>query len=727
MRTAVSSPLAIRLLALTTAIQLAGCSDTPVPAAPPVRPVRSSAVLDAPAGPFPSDQFTVADAAQITGRRVQLPLPDCTLRPTDCEDVEVLNTLDGFNLQPRLSIPFDRPIDPTSATSEAVFLIELGDPVNASAGAGRKIGINQVVWDPATNTLHAESDELLRQHIRYALIATRTLRDADGLPVSQSATFSDFRRTMREDDKHPMLEAVHAARLAGISEENIADASVFTTQSATAVLEKLRDQIKGGAGGNADFALASDGGRTVFDRSDVTGMTWNRQLTSGPVLSPMALNAALLDLVPGVVGRVAFGKYRSPDYLVHPGEFIPPVGTASGAPSAQRLNDVYFNLYLPSGAVPAGGWPVVIIGHGSGQTKEGFALGMAATMAEQGLASIIINAVGHGVGSASTLTVALASGGSVTFSSGGRGIDQNGDGTIGPQEGLDAAAPRSVLRSRDGIRQTVVDLMQLVRVIETGVDVDGDGARELDPSRIYYAGHSLGGMYGAPFFAVEPNIAAAALNVPVGFNVLRGVFSPTFRANRGTWLAQRTPSLINSPGLTAIGGVPVGLPQYNENLPLRNEPPRINGVDGAMGIQAAFENMEWAGMGGDAIAFMPHLRSAPLGGVPARPVLVQIDKGDQNVPNPFSSMMLRASGLADVTTYYRHDLAFAERNAAPKNGHGFMPTSGPLAYRDVALGAQRQIATFFASRGTLIIHPEPARFFEVPIRLPLPEELNYIP
>ena len=32
-------------------------------------------------GPFPSDQFTVADASHITGRRVNLPLPDCAARP----------------------------------------------------------------------------------------------------------------------------------------------------------------------------------------------------------------------------------------------------------------------------------------------------------------------------------------------------------------------------------------------------------------------------------------------------------------------------------------------------------------------------------------------------------------------------------------------------------------------------------------------------------------------
>jgi hypothetical protein len=40
----------------------------------------------------------------------------------------------------------------------------------------------------------------------------------------------------------------------------------------------------------------------------------------------------------------------------------------------------------------------------------------------------------------------------------------------------------------------VVDLLQLVRVIEVGMDVDGDTVPDLDPSRIYYFGQSLGGI-----------------------------------------------------------------------------------------------------------------------------------------------------------------------------------------------------------------------------------------
>src|SRR5215217_2423757 len=147
-------------------------------------------------GPFPSDRFTVADSSQLTGRRVDLPLPDRVARPSDYDDISVINTLDGFNLQPRLSIPFDGPIDVNSVNSKDVFVIRLGDTQNPQDRGGQMVGINQVVWDPATNTLHVESDQLLDQHTRYALVVTDGLRDARGQAVQASAAFERFRHDL---------------------------------------------------------------------------------------------------------------------------------------------------------------------------------------------------------------------------------------------------------------------------------------------------------------------------------------------------------------------------------------------------------------------------------------------------------------------------------------------------------------------------------------------------
>jgi hypothetical protein len=95
--------------------------------------------------PFPSDIFTVEDRRYSTWHRVNLPYPDCAVRVSDCEDIAVLNSLDGFNLQPRLSVPFSGSIDANSVTSDTVFLVSLGS-TRSDQGympPGSMVGIDQ--------------------------------------------------------------------------------------------------------------------------------------------------------------------------------------------------------------------------------------------------------------------------------------------------------------------------------------------------------------------------------------------------------------------------------------------------------------------------------------------------------------------------------------------------------------------------------------------------------
>ena len=703
--------------------------------------------LSTPTGsPFPSDRFTVADPDQNTGRRVALPMPaDCVANQSECEDLGVINTLDGFNMQPRLSIPFDGSIDINSVTNRTVFLISLGDALDPHDSGGQVVGINQVVWDTFTNTLHVESDELLNQHARYALIVTTGVRDESGEPVEASESFRRFRSQVRGEYKHELLDAIHAARRSGVGEDEIVTASVFTTQSSTAVLEQIRDEIKAGTPEWADFNLGPGGARTVFPRSQVTGITFNQQTRVEGSLNPVRLHVESLDMLGSVVGTIAFGKYRSPDYMVHPGEFIPPVGTRTGSPQVQGTNEIYFNLYLPSGARPAGGWPVAIVGHGRGGSKDfdgpvEFPWNIASTLAAHGIATIIINHAGHGFGPLGTLTVNETNGTSVTFSAGGRGIDQNRDGRIDDFEGAESAPPRILQGVRDGYLQTVADYMQLVRVIQIGMDVDGDGIRDLDSFRLYYVGWSQGSVDGVLFMAVEPDVRAAVFTA-AGGPVVEDRRSVQSRPLVAGLLAARQPSLLNSPGITGIEGVAVpDGPFFNENIPLRDsvpysvvlqngttqiiQSPVINTVTGAMAIQEWFDRAAWAAQASNPVAYAPHLRRRPLPSVSARPGVFQFAKGDQVNENPRTTAVLRAGDLADRATLYRHDLACAENPACRKPGHGFMVyTAG---FGAISRGAQEQIATFFASDGTLVIHPEPARFFEVPISSPLPEDLGYI-
>src|SRR5262249_33198891 len=155
------------------------------------------------------------------------------------------------------SIPFDGPIDVTTVTSRTVFLVSLGDTLDRHDHGGSVVGINQVVWDVASNTLHVESNDLLDQHTRYALIVTNGMHDREGNPVEASNAFRHLRHNVHGEYKEELLQALGAAHRLGVPTRDIVTASVFTTESATAVLEKIRDQIHAATPEPADFNLGS--------------------------------------------------------------------------------------------------------------------------------------------------------------------------------------------------------------------------------------------------------------------------------------------------------------------------------------------------------------------------------------------------------------------------------------------------------------------------------------
>ncbi|HEX2496761.1 MAG TPA: Ig-like domain-containing protein, partial [Gaiellaceae bacterium] len=448
--------------------------------------------------PFPTNLYTVRDHTQATGLRVNLPKPDCAVRPSDCADIDVLNQLDGFNIQPRISIPFSGPIDVSTVSSSTVFLV--GPHFN-------RVGIDQIVWEQATNTLHAETDEQLRAATTYLLVVTRGIRGPDGKRIKAGAV------------------------------------SLFTTQSIRSISRKIRRQLRKV---EPSFVLGSGGERTVFPLSTVSSITWQRQISTAPTFSTGGL---FLPLLAGV-GTVAFGSYESPDYQ-NAAKVIPAVGTRTGNPRPQGTNDVQFSLFLPTASPPDGGWPVAILGHAFTDWKNGAPPVLAGTFARSGIATIAINVVGHGGGPLGTYTVNRTGLPSVTLPLGGRGIDQDGNGSIDSTEGVNAAPPYTLISNRDGLRQTVIDLMQLVKVLRGGVDVDADGADDLSTSRIYYAGQSFGGMYGTQLLGLERNLRAGVLNVPGGPVIEIARLSPSFRGLVGLLLLMRTPSLYNAvPNLT---------------------------------------------------------------------------------------------------------------------------------------------------------------------------------
>jgi hypothetical protein len=662
--------------------------------------------------PFPTNLLTTPDPDQLTGLRVDLPRPDCAARPSDCGDVAVLNTLDGFNVQPRISIPFSGPVDLSSVSGETVFFAD---------AAGARVGINKVVWEQATNTLHAESDRVLRQDATYVLVVTDGVKAADGSGVDASSFRHDLAYGQTGDAhtkayRKDLLDALHWS---GVDRGRIVDASLFTTQSVTAISEKIRRQIDASDAAPATFTIGSNGERTVFPIATLGAITTRRQTTTQPDFDVSTGNFTgfLAD-----VGALAFGSFRSPDYET-PDAVIPPYPTRTGIPVPQSWNDLTFTLWLPPGPAPAGGWPVGIFGHGVPSNKED-ALVMAPVMARNGLAVIAINAVGNGGGPLGTMTIARTDGPPVTVPLGGRTVDIDGNGTPDPNlaEGEFTPPIGGALLTRDANRQTTADLMQLVREIQVGMDVDGDGRSDLNPDEISYFGQSWGSDYGAQFLALEPDVDQGVLNVGGGPVFEQWRLSPVNRFFAGLLTLLRAPPLYNGDF-----GDP-SLSSFVENIPLRDQAPLVDDTPGASGIQEYQDRSAWANAAGTGVAYAPYLRARPLDGVPAKAVIVQFAKGDQTMPNPVTSALVRAGGLQDRTTYFRNDLALANvPGYHVEDPHDFLfrVANAPAQF---AIAGQQQIATFFASGGATTIDPDGAGpYFETPIAGPLPETGNFAP
>lgn len=674
-------------------------------------------LTDPEVGPFPADQFTTADPSQITGRRVVLPKPDCAKQASDCEDIDILNKLDGFSLQPRMAVSFNGPIQISSISGKSVFVVSYG------AGGTRIIGINEVVWDPSANTLYFTTDEMLVQHSSYALIVTRSLLDASGNPLEASGEFSRFLSSGSGEYRDRLRAAIDAAVSAGVVRSDIACASAFTTLSATAMLEKMRDQIKAATPKPASFVF--NGARAVYSKDSISSMVVHLQTRiTPPGFGDVTVNLSLLDAVPDSVGTLAFGSFESPNYLI-PQRVIPQVPTLTGVPEVQGVETLRLVLTLPKGTAPGNGWPVAIYGHANGGLKENM-YNFSSILAKHGFATIGINVPGHGYGPESTLELKLKSGETVTLPSGGRGVDVDGNNTLSANEGVIAMArPYTMISNRDGIRQVVADLMQLVRVIQMGMDVDGDGTADLDPAKLYYFGGSLGGNYGVPFLAVEPAVRAGAPSF-AGYSRADAWRLGAFRGQLSNLLQQRIPPLINSNGITQISGLAVPAPYFNENKPLRNLPVIVNDVPGAIEIQRVLSWQSWASMCGDPNAYSQHLQKRPLEGMTAHPVLFQFAKGDQTVPVTASTALIRAGDLARSSTYLRYDLAYASIPGLPsRNPHTIHTAIGIPSVAPIARGMQEQVAMFFESDGATIPQAEPAEFFETPVK-ELPENIEYM-
>ncbi len=559
---------------------------------------------------FPTDALTVADSGQLTGRRMNLPMPDCMVMVSRCDDIALLNTLDGFDLLPRVAIKLDQ--EP-GADLDALFTSDVVG-VRPAAG-GDIIGLSRLVYDPATRILYGEPVEQLQEATAYDVaFAGQTTR--------------------------------------------------FTTLAASAGLAQMRRQLDSGAAyddagipqNQRQLSFEQGDLRTVFAGPEVLSITrYNEVVPGGEPVSEMVLNSAVL-----AAGTVAFGHFTSPQWLSET-RAIAPAPTGGDGPTAVDTEEVGITLILPEGNAPAEGWPVAI--YGPGITRSKYDLFLAAdTNAARGLATMSFDPVGHAFGPGSEVGVQLnSSPDEVRFLGYGRGTDLNDDGIITNQEGArtpSAPHPESTVGLRDGLRQTAADLMALVRAVMRGADVDGDGTADLSTTDISVYAQSLGAIYSTMMMGADPAVEVAVLNVPGGAILDIARVSPVFRDVVADILRDRVPGMLNG-----------GINTFDADLPLFGvDPAQDSPVEGALDIQQILYDANWISRPGSPEAFAPLIQTSPLSDSRPKTVLFQFALGDQTVTNPESYRLLRAFGDDTRVVLYRNDLT-ATRD---RNPHGFL-------------------------------------------------------
>jgi hypothetical protein len=494
-----------------------------------------------------------------------------------------------------------------------------------------------------------------------------------------------------------------------LAPQDIVAASVFTTLSATIWMEKARAAIQ-----TSNPGLAMETPQAVFPVSGISKLTLHTDIGSSKFQDLAVPGPELL----AGVGQIAFGSIQSPLFL-NQQLVIPPTPTLADVPLPPVTQEVAFNAFLPATPPPPGGYPVVVFGQG--MPGDGFnGARLASAMAARGFATISITNFGNGYGAATTMLVTDKTGSVTSVPRPGRGLDIDGNGTIDAYEGCLMVAGSQVVGMRDCIRQTALDNMQLIRAIQAGIDLNGDGTVDLSRNLIFFVGTSFGSFVGSVLNAVEPAVQSVVLNASGGTVVESAVWSPINHLVVLAMLAYRQPVLINRPG-----------PDFNAALTLRNQPVRIIDVPGAIAIQELLERVEWNNMLGDALSFAPHLSWSPLPGVSAKPVLFQFAWGDLTLPNPTESAVVRAANTPGLVSLFRTDMAWLPNMRLSADPHDFgfdFYTSAASVV--VARATQTQMAMFLSGDGrsvpyvnNLLCPPYLGDLFFVP--KVLPEDLNF--
>jgi len=438
------------------------------------------------------------------------------------------------------------------------------------------------LYEKETDTLILRPVIPLRQQTEYLMVITNQVTGRDGEPVRSPYPY------IAHATQLPTLQrALPYLAEVNVRPEDIAFCWSFTTQSVTPVLEAVRDGMDGS--GPMAAALARFPARLA--RVSKVGIPWLEKGGNPYLLDAQLLNTILDVIIPEVpdlqgaplslehVDYIVMGSFTTPNFrATHDEIFDIDLGRGTATVGEE---EVPFVLSVPRTTAEHGPpFPVTLYCHGN-QSIRFEALASADYLARQGIAVMAIDAVGHGpIANGAELPALLAGldlpdwaqlavlrvlafvlgvenpGSTVDevveslLSIGfldevlvrGRAEDLSGDGL--PDNGANFWTA-DTFKTRDVVRQTVIDLMWLLRILQSFTpeavppgpvddpgalspeeaaryllagDFNMDGVLDVGgaDNRYFQSGISLGGIVSSIVLGVEPGILAGVPVVPGG-------------------------------------------------------------------------------------------------------------------------------------------------------------------------------------------------------------------
>jgi hypothetical protein len=369
---------------------------------------------------------------------------------------------------------------PAASTSEdsAIWLLDI-DP--DSPRYGERLPFIATFYAPADTYWPGDTLAVrpvpglgMRPGTRHAVVVRHDhLRAADGTAVVASRGFEglkDDRETSDVQDAYSDLFA--ELEVLDIPREDVLVATAFTTSDPARELDRLRQDV------HAQPV-------PVVRNPTVVGSSANQVTYEGEFDTYEYFSG-----VPPYTEALGEGAF----------EF-----DADGNPLHREERPVNFAITVPTTPEPVGGYPIVVYGHGTGGSQRSHTRTAPARegelLAPEGIAMIGFEAALHGGRSAD-----LASVESLLFS--------------------------NPVAAREMVRQTVVDMMLIYRMIGAGSfdlsaeDTGGDPITfAADP--VLFMGHSQGSQEAGLLLAVEPTVEAAFLSAGGGGSLI-AVFDRKF-------------------------------------------------------------------------------------------------------------------------------------------------------------------------------------------------------